>query len=274
MSRRRRITPIHGSLYDGGAAAPADSAELTQFLARITAPTAPRKAAYAALIDGLVVDGVWSLIDALYIMAAADAATARTNLKQSSYGLTPSGSGLTFTADRGYTGNGSSGWINTGYDPNTAGGNFPSTGNSGTLAAYCLTSETTGGFAYAMHTGGAVSYIAPLFGGDIYINIGGGGYNSTAGANQRGNVMAVRTSSAASAMTIYKNGTSSAAGGGATAGGSIGAIALFAATGGGGSFLAQEMCAAMIGAGMNGTQALAYMSRVNTYMTTLGINVY
>lgn len=249
-----------------------DSAELTQFLARISAPSGARKTAYATLIDGLVADGVWSLIDGLYILAAADAATARTNLKQSSYGLTANG-GLTFTADQGYLGDGSSGYLTTGYDPATSGGNFPSSGNLGTLAAYDITSDATGGFQYLIHTGGNVSFICPLFAGDIYTNIGGSGPNATAGGNARGSIVVSRTG--ATAAQLYKNG---AANGAlfttAAAGGSSGTITLLANTGGSGAFLPHRLAAAMFGGGLNGTQALAYMSRVYAYMNPLGINTY
>ena len=68
------VTPV--------AAGGAESAEFQQFLSRISAPTAARKNLYRALIDGLVTDGVWSLIDGLYVMSAADSATALTNLKR------------------------------------------------------------------------------------------------------------------------------------------------------------------------------------------------
>ena len=250
--------------------AAADSAELLQFLARITTPSGARKTAYATLIDGLVADGVWALIDGLYILAAADAATARTNLKQSSYGLTANGT-ITFSADHGYTGDGSTGWMNTGYDPSTAGGNFPSSGNSGTLASYNLTHQTD--FLYDLHSAGNVSFLAPHFAGDIYSAIGGSGPNASAGGTAIGSSMISRTSS--TTAQAYKNGaTTGAVFTTATVGGSVGNFALFASSGGSGGFSGRQMAAAMFGGGLNGTQALAYMSRLNAYMTTLGINTY
>ena len=86
-----------------------------------TQPAPARAAAYDAVIRALLAAGVWSKLDALYLLAAADAATALTNLKQSSYGLTAVNSPA-FTADRGYTGNGTTQYLNPGFTPSTAGG--------------------------------------------------------------------------------------------------------------------------------------------------------
>jgi len=74
----------------------------TQFFLRLaTVPTAQRRLAYVTLINSLVSSGVWAQLDALYILAAADAATANVNLKQSAGTLTPVNSPV-FTTDRGY----------------------------------------------------------------------------------------------------------------------------------------------------------------------------
>src|SRR5262245_928924 len=118
------------------------STEAAAFFARLaTQPTTTRKNQYAALIDALVSAGVWSLLDALYLYAAYDEATALTNLKSSSFGGTNTNS-VSYTADQGYTG-ASSKYIDLGYNPTTAGGNFAQ--NSACRGGWSLTSGQLSG---------------------------------------------------------------------------------------------------------------------------------
>lgn len=81
----------------------------------------------SGLIDGLVRAlkgaGVWGKLDALYLLAAHDAQAARLNWVSASYGLSVSGS-PGFTTDRGYTGDGSAAYLDSGFNPATAGGRF------------------------------------------------------------------------------------------------------------------------------------------------------
>jgi hypothetical protein len=86
-----------------------------------TQPTSARKTLYDTMIKALVSAGVWSKLDVLYLFAAADQATALTNLVQSSYGAAVHGS-VTFTADHGVQSDGSTGYLDTTFTPSTAGG--------------------------------------------------------------------------------------------------------------------------------------------------------
>jgi hypothetical protein len=101
------------------------SPQSLQFLNRLaTYPDTNRAAAYSTLIDGLYADGVWSKIDILNIYAAADTATALTNLIQSSFNSSVVGS-LTFTTNSGYVGSGTnSSYINTTFNPTVGTPNF------------------------------------------------------------------------------------------------------------------------------------------------------
>ena len=103
--------------------APSGSPEVTQFLARTSGLDSTHIAAYTALIDGLVADGIWAKIDALYIFATQTSGNALVNLKSSSYLATISGS-LTHTADDGYTMAGGSNYVNTGFNASTAGAGY------------------------------------------------------------------------------------------------------------------------------------------------------
>lgn len=100
------------------------SPQAQQFLNRLaTPPTAARKALIATYINALVAADIWDDLDVLYLLAAADAATAVVNLKAASFAAVAVDS-PTFEADRGYTGNDSSSYLRTQYTPSTAGGAF------------------------------------------------------------------------------------------------------------------------------------------------------
>ena len=100
------------------------SVEAQALFARFTTPpTAARKTLINDLIVSLKDAGVWSKLDALYVMAAADAQAARQNWVADQYNLTAVSS-PTFTADRGYQGDGAASYLNMNFNPSTAGGNF------------------------------------------------------------------------------------------------------------------------------------------------------
>src|SRR3974390_3125511 len=68
----------------GGAFTPSCS-QSSNFLARATGVTSNTdKTNYDTMICGLVTDGVWSKLDALYVFAAVDRTTAKLNLVSSS----------------------------------------------------------------------------------------------------------------------------------------------------------------------------------------------
>ena len=93
----------------------------------------------ANLIDGLVTDGVWSNMDALYVLAQQNETDAKLNLIGTSYGLPTNAA--TFTAYQGYFVGG--GTINTGFNIATA----PSphiTQNSGHVMVWGYNAFNTG----------------------------------------------------------------------------------------------------------------------------------
>ena len=82
--------------------------------------TSPPGGARAGEIDRLVralrEAGLWGKLHALYLLAAHDAQAARLNWVQDSYNLTAVSSPA-FTADRGYAGDGSGAYLDTGWAP-------------------------------------------------------------------------------------------------------------------------------------------------------------
>lgn len=117
-----------------------NSAQSQQFFDRLaTPPSGARETLYANLIDGLVADGVWAKLDGLYVVAA-DEATFRENLVQSSYQLNRisfNGTSATYTADAGITGTtgGGGNFFTSNYSLLSAPGLYQQ--NDAMLAAWC-----------------------------------------------------------------------------------------------------------------------------------------
>jgi hypothetical protein len=81
-----------------------------------------REALVNALISGLDTDGVWSQLDRLFLLAAENATSALTDLK--GLDLATAVNSPTFTTDTGYSGNGTTSYINSNYNPATDATNF------------------------------------------------------------------------------------------------------------------------------------------------------
>lgn len=100
------------------------SQEALALFARMTPePSAARKTLINDLIVSLKNAGIWTKLDCLYVLAAHDAQAAQRNWKADQFNLTAVNS-PTFTVDRGYTGDGSTSYLDTGWDPVNNGVNF------------------------------------------------------------------------------------------------------------------------------------------------------
>jgi hypothetical protein len=209
----------------------AGCAQATTFLAGTSGLSQGQQDAYKAYICGLVADNVipatasmassgttpycGTKLDALWIMATANTTTANKDIcGHTTYTLVPNGS-PNFTANQGYLGVGGSStvFLNTGFNPATAGGNF--TQNSAHMAIWSLTNlaATSGneGTAIGSYDNNLnISQILPWW-------IDGKGYGDvTANANTGQVGVAVSDSSGfyaisrttSSLATFYKGGTS------------------------------------------------------------------
>lgn len=111
-------------------------AQAVAFFDRLsTQPSSSRKVLYNTLITSLVNAGVWAKLDALYMLAAADRATALTNLMSSSYGATAINTPA-FTADQSFAFNGSSSYLSSGFDPTAGSPHFSQNSASAGLWLY------------------------------------------------------------------------------------------------------------------------------------------
>jgi hypothetical protein len=105
----------------GGGVAPAYEAEATALFARMTTqPDVTRKGVINSTIAALKTASLWTPLRALYMTAAHEAATAMLNWRGDVYNLTAYGSPL-FTVDKGFAGDGSGAYFDSGFAPSAAG---------------------------------------------------------------------------------------------------------------------------------------------------------
>ena len=166
--------PAGFSAWDS--AAPTNSPQALAYLARTVGGNEGGNGAnIATLIDGLVADGVWAKLDALYVLAQQNETDAKLNLIGTSYGLTQTGGllakpgprtgSLIFTAYVGFRGFSAVGsYFDTGFNPSSASSpkytqNFASFGVwSGLLNDEAASSMGTGSLANMFTNYGATFY--------------------------------------------------------------------------------------------------------------------
>ena len=271
--------------------------QATTFLARTTGLSGTETTAYTNLICGLVSDGIitgtmngansgsgacGSLLDALYIFATNNTTTANLNLCGTSYTLTPSNT-PTFMADNGYTGNASNMQLSTNFTPTSA--TTPNySQNSASMGAYVLNSRTTtqtyASIGAKQLSGTFYSYVQNYrTSGANNVNVEMNGttfpFGTASPANAQGFTAVVRASS--TAISAYKNNNSTPfinAVADTSQGNMNVSISILNANGLSSGFSADQISAAFIGGGLTGAQWLAISTRVNNYMTALGVNVY
>lgn len=122
----------------------AANAEATALFARMDVqPTEARKELIDRLITAEKASGGWDNDDGYYILAAHDAQAARLNWKQDAFNLTAVDA-PTFLANRGFTGNGTSSYHTTDFNPTTAvGANYLQ--NDAHMAVWCGTNVNSTG---------------------------------------------------------------------------------------------------------------------------------
>jgi len=117
MLRKVQGNRLRTGIAGGGVAFLPES--LALFARFTTPPTLTRMVLINTLIGSLVTAGVWSKLDAFYMLAAADAQSSLLNWVSTSYNLTAVNSPA-FVADRGYTGDGATSYLETSFNPTTA----------------------------------------------------------------------------------------------------------------------------------------------------------
>lgn len=178
------------------------------FLRMSPQPNAARKQLISDFIDSLQSNGTknfWANADRIWVMAAHDSGASKLNWKADEDNLLTVNA-LTFTADRGWAGNGTSSYLNTQFIPSTDGVNF--TQDAASIAIYIRTnaaSSTLDYGAWATGAGRMVSLVSRNASNSWYGRINDFSDNTTVNADSRGLFGYVRTN----ATTRYKfrNGT-------------------------------------------------------------------
>lgn len=177
-------------------------AQSIAFFQRLPAqPSAARKALYDTLIRALVAAGIWAKLDLLYVFAAADQATALTNLVSAGYTATAVNSPA-FSTDHGFTGNGSTSYVNTNWKP-SLGVQFQQ--NSAHFSLWSLSSRSAANSAQGIYAVGGDVVIFPYYPGSIGVGRTNSAVSSTGSVGDSQGFYLQNTSSP-SAQQLYKNG--------------------------------------------------------------------
>lgn len=119
-----------GFFFSPGITQQSHSLQYYTFINRLpNAPSAAMASKYGQAIDILVNAGTWLKLDAFWAIAADTSANGYLNFISSNNTLTPSGS-ITFSSQLGFQGDGSTGLLNTGFVPSSAGGNYTQNSSS------------------------------------------------------------------------------------------------------------------------------------------------
>lgn len=256
-------TTIHNPTVAGGMDADAQA----YFDAMTTAPDSTRKGLLNTLIAGLKTDGVWTKLDALYIMAAHDAQAARVNAKAPS-SVASAVNSPSFTTDLGYISDGTSSYLDTNINPATAGGNYSQ--NSATIGVWSLTNVTDTldfdiGNSSTNCRLNCRSALATTFRGQLN-NSGGVNFgDSTSVPNSQGMFTITRTSS--SNITGYRNAID--LGSSTVTSASVTSANMFLLNVGT-DYSNRRLAAAFFGGALTGTDVSNLHSRLSTYLTAVG----
>lgn len=251
----------------GSAAYSFTNAEAETYVAAMSGePDDTRKAAIDTYVGALKTAGIWSELDALYLLAAHDEQAARLNLKApASFAAINVGAGPAFVANRGFTGNGTSTALNTQFTPSTNGVNFIqddastwlwSLTNAQSAAASCGAFGNRTDLVLRAATDQTFSRMNSA---NALANTAGNTLDSTGlFGNQR---------RAAGDVRIFRNGVQIASGTGASVG--VNASAQWICGGNAGSFSAYQTAFYAAGSALTGLESALYDATL-AYMQAVG----
>lgn len=235
-------------------------------------PSSARQTLLHNLVVGLKADGVWSKLDRLWVFAQEMQSGALVDFIGRSR-ATPVNAPA-FALDRGFTGNGSTSYIDSNWNP-TSGPNYAL--NNAHISVWTALTDTQFRNALGNQTTSPSTSISTVryqvantawFGA---VNDNTGILASTFGATA-GHVVVSRTSS--SALNIYGNGGNKNSDG---ANSSVGIpnfnflICAINASGTPGGYFFNQVSAVSSGASLTDTDVSNFYSRLRTYMTAVGV---
>jgi hypothetical protein len=154
-------------------------------------------------------DGNWQLIDCFWLFAQSNQANSRLCIKRPSATACTEVNSPSWTAYRGFTGNGTTSYLNSNYNETTNGVNF--TQNSASIFVYSRTNENAATTAEIGHSDATnkTFLVCRSTANQISIPINmSGGAGSPALSNTDGSGLFQLSRTASNLSTCYRNGTS------------------------------------------------------------------
>lgn len=248
-------TPSQGVRY---------SAEASAYFARMSVqPDAARRRLIDATIAALKAAGTWSKRSGIYLIAAHDAQAARLNLKADAFNLLAIGS-PSWVADRGYQGDGTGAYLDTGYNLSSGGGLYQQT--SANVAAWSLTSAISAGSIIGAFVGGTGTNINQRGTSDAFTaRVNGATAIGTTNADGSGYYSANRSGTS---VRSGKNGVSIISG--SQSADALINFTLRVLTASGTSFRADRAAFAAFGGSLTEAEEAAEYAAIRTYLQALG----
>jgi hypothetical protein len=239
-----------------------DASAAAYFAAMSSQPSQARKQLINALIIGLKADGLWTKISWLSLLASHDSQSGRLNAKDPTKSFTANGT-TTFTADRGFAGDGSTGYLDAGETPQAA-GVFAQ--DSAFMSVYFNVLGTGGGKANA---GQPDASNGVLFYNSNWGKINHSTFVFPTAVYATGLTSITRTGAAAG--KFYANGSPN----GTFSNTSTAPLALnmrALVSGNGAQFTDGRIALMAWGSALSDADAAALYGRINTYLTAIGAN--
>ncbi|MES2442780.1 MAG: hypothetical protein V4574_08105 [Pseudomonadota bacterium] len=242
-------------------------------IARMTsAPGEARAGLIDALVRGLKDAGVWAKLDLLYLLAAHDAQAARLNWVEAAHDLTAVNS-PGFTVDRGYAGDGTASYLDTGWAPSGA---VHFVQDSAALGCW-LNAGTDTGSDFAVAMGARDASNGAFVGPRGTANAIRGRVNQAASSASSGSVatrlgFTALSRTASNLVSCYRGaslngGFATASSGRATVSLYLGCLNASAAFSNG---CDNRIAAAFAGAGLNAGEVAALHAALSAYLTGIG----
>lgn len=244
---------------------PRDASATALIAAMAVRPSGARINQVHRAVRALKAAGVWSQLDALYVLAAHDSQAACLNwVAPGTFTLSPQSSPA-FAADRGYTGNGSSAYLDCQFNRQTAGLKF--TQNSASMGAWVRSSgaNDNGDCGVSTASGNPCRILSRPVGDSMHARLNDTTNLSFTVATAAGFTAGNR--SAAGARQLYKNGA--AVGSDTTASGALNGDN-FRILGAGAGFTDHQVAAAVFGGSLTAAQHAALYAALLAYMQAAG----
>lgn len=239
-------------------------AQTTALVSRFTTPpTQARLVLINQTFTALINAGLLAKLDVLCVRAAADSQAARQNWIQNAFNSVATNT-PTFVADRGYTGDGASSFLNTNFTPSTAGGLWSQ--NSASLGVWSLTDLASNGIPVGA-SGPLFSCVNPWTASNTALyRMSNNGANSSAASTTSLGLFSVSRASSTT-QRVYRNGVQLGTGAVNSTGIDSTPVRVLA---GGGTFDIRQVAADFAGADLTTADQLALYNALNPYMMAVG----